>query len=160
MFGDAIRMVTLVAAALRLADFDVAQLASRAAHGGTTLTELADTLVRDHGLAFRCAHGIAALLLKAQTEDPAVSLSAALTSASTAILGRPLEYSEADLQRILSPAHFVKVRTTWGGPAPAETTRAIGESRRLLQDDRDGWKARRSRLVAAETSLRARVKRL
>ena len=70
MFNDAIRMVTLVAAAMKLADFNVERLAARAAHGGTTLTELADTLVRDHGLPFRSAHGIAALLLKAQTEDP------------------------------------------------------------------------------------------
>ena len=55
---------------MRLADFDVAKLASRAALGGTTLTELADTLVRDHGLSFRSAHAIAASLLKARTEDP------------------------------------------------------------------------------------------
>ena len=74
MFRDATRMVTLVAAAMRLADFDTAKLASRAAVGGTTLTELADTLVRDHGLSFRSAHAIAALLLKARTEDPQASL--------------------------------------------------------------------------------------
>ena len=64
MFRDATRMVTLVAAAMRLADFDVERLAARAGDGGTTLTELADTLVRDHGLPFRAAHAIAALLLK------------------------------------------------------------------------------------------------
>ena len=63
MFRDATRMVTLVAAAMRLADFDVEKLQARAAEGGTTLTELADTLVRDHGLPFRQAHAIAALLL-------------------------------------------------------------------------------------------------
>ena len=32
------------------------RLAARAGDGGTTLTELADTLVRDHGLPFRSAH--------------------------------------------------------------------------------------------------------
>ena len=74
MFRDATRMVTLVGGAMRLADFDVAKLATRADVGGTTLTELADTLVRDHGLSFRSAHAIAALLLKAQTEDPQASL--------------------------------------------------------------------------------------
>ncbi len=78
MFRDATRAVTLVAAAMRLADFDVERLAARAGVGGTTLTELADTLVRDHGLPFRSAHAIAALLLKARTEDPDVALSSAL----------------------------------------------------------------------------------
>ena len=157
MFRDATRMVTLVAAAMRLADFDVDRLASRAGDHGTTLTELADTLVRDHGLPFRNAHAIAALLLKARTEDPATALSEALAKASSAILGHALEYSEAGLQRILSPRHFVDVRTTFGGPAPAETGRAITESARLLQRDRDAWKARRAGLEHAESELAARA---
>ena len=160
MFRDATRMVTLVAAAMRLADFNVEKLAERAGEGGTTLTELADTLVRDHGLAFRSAHAIAALLLKARTEDPAAAMSGALAKASKAILGRALEYPEADLQRIMSPRHFVDVRTTHGGPAPAETTRAIAESSKLMQRDRDAWSARRARLNLAETSLEARARAL
>jgi argininosuccinate lyase len=160
VFRDATRMVTLIAAAMRLADFNVDRLAARAGEGGTTLTELADTLVRDHGLSFRSAHAIAALLLKARTEDPKAPLSSVLSRASTAILGRALEYSEGDLQRILSPGNFVEVRTTFGGPAPAETTRAIDESRRLLKTDRDNWKTRRDRLEKAEADLTARAKAL
>jgi argininosuccinate lyase len=153
MFRDATRMVSLVAAAMRLADFNVERLASRAADGGTTLTELADTLVRDHGMPFRNAHAIAALLLKARTEDPDVALSVALSTASTAVLGRALDYSEEQLQTIMSPAHFVTVRTTHGGPAPSETGRAIAVSVRLLQSDREAWKARRAHLARAEAAL-------
>jgi argininosuccinate lyase len=153
-------MVTLVAAAMKLADFNVEKLASRAGDHGTTLTELADTLVRDHGLPFRQAHAIAALLLKARTEDPAAKLSEALSKSSNAILGRPLDYSEAALQEIMSPAHFVKVRTTFGGPAPTETGRAIAESQRLLAGDRDRWQSRRDGLDQAEAQLSARAKAL
>ena len=47
-FRDARRAIVLVDAALRAAEFDVARLESRAAEGGTTLTELADHLVRQH----------------------------------------------------------------------------------------------------------------
>jgi argininosuccinate lyase len=89
-----------------------------------------------------------------------VPLSSALSKASTATLGRALEYSEGDLQRIMSPGHFVEVRTTFGGPAPAETSRAIAESRRLLKNDRDHWKTRRDRLEKAEADLTARAKAL
>ena len=160
MFRDATRMVTLVAAAMRLADFNVDRLAARAGDGGTTLTELADTLVRDHGLSFRNAHAIAALLLKARTEDPAAPLAEALAKASNAILGDALQYSDADLQRIMSPRHFVDVRTTYGGPAPSETSRAITESARLLQRDRDDWKSRRAALERAEAGLAAKAKAL
>ena len=160
MFRDATRMVTLVAAAMRLADFNVDRLASRAGEGGTTLTELADTLVRDHGLSFRNAHAIAALLLKARTEDPSAAMSGSLAKASNAILGRPLEYSESNLQRIMSPRHFVEVRTTFGGPAPSETSRAITESARLLQRDRTDWQTRRAQLQRAEATLAAKAKSL
>jgi argininosuccinate lyase len=160
MFRDATRMVTLVAATMRLADFNVDRLASRAGEGGTTLTELADTLVRNHGLSFRNAHAIAALLLKARTEDPSAAMSDALARASNAILGRPLEYSESDLRRIMSPRHFVEVRTTFGGPAPSETSRAITESARLLQRDRTDWQTRRAQLQRAEATLAAKAKSL
>jgi argininosuccinate lyase len=160
MFRDATRTVTLVGAAMRLADFNVDKLAERAGEGGTTLTELADTLVRDQGLPFRSAHAIAALLLKARTEDPSSPLSSALAQASKETLGRALEYTEADLQRIMSPKHFVEVRKTHGGPAPAETERAIAESGRVMQRDRDAWAARRARLNQAETLLTAKAKAL
>jgi argininosuccinate lyase len=145
---------------MRLADFDVAKLASRAAAGGTTLTELADTLVRDHQLPFRSAHAIAALLLKARTEDPSAPLSSTLSKASKAILGSALDYSEADLEKIMSPTHFVQVRATYGGPSPMEASRAIAESQQQLRDDRESWQARRRRIDEAEALLEARVKAL
>jgi argininosuccinate lyase len=149
--------VTLVAAAMRGADFDVPKLASRAGLHGTTLTELADTLVRDHGLPFRSAHAIAALLLKARTEDPGVLLSGALAKASRAILGRALDYSEERLETIMSPRHFVEVRTTYGGPAPSETARALSVTRANLTRDKAAWQQRREHVATAERTLRERV---
>jgi argininosuccinate lyase len=148
-------MVTLVAAAMKHADFDAERLAARAAEGGTTLTELADTVVRDHGLPFRTAHSIAALLLKARTEDPGASLSHSLAKASNALLGRPLDYTETQLQEVLSPRYFVQVRKTLGGPAPEETRRAIDASHQILAADREAWLERRNHLSRAEAELRA-----
>src|SRR5688572_14876140 len=125
MFRDATRTVTLVGAAMRNADFDVARLAARAAEGGTTLTELADTLVRNEGMPFKTAHRIASHLLKARSHEPHISLSGALAAASETLLGRRIEYSEEQLETITSPRYFVDVRRTHGGPAPVETTRAV-----------------------------------
>jgi argininosuccinate lyase len=160
MFRDATRTVTLVGAAMRLAVFNIDRLAERAGEGGTTLTELADTLVRDHGLPFRSAHAIAALLLKSRTEDSSAPLAVALAKASKAILGQALDYTEADLQRTMSPKHFVAVRKTHGGPAPVETSRALAESAKLMQRDRHAWSARRARLNQAETALATRARAL
>jgi len=79
----------------------------------------------------------------------------ALDSACQAVLGRTLPYTEAQLEGILSPAHFVAVRTTHGGPAPAETTRALEASRTLLARHRDQWAARQAHVEEAAASLRA-----
>jgi argininosuccinate lyase len=52
------------------------------------------------------------------------------------MLGAPLQYQDEEIARITSPRHFVEVRRTPGGPAPAETTRAIALSRDVLGRDR------------------------
>ena len=160
MFRDAVRAVTLVAAALKDAEFDVARLEAQAAVGGTTLTELADHLVRRHGLPFKTAHAIAARLLLAHRERPDAPLGATLASASSDLLGVPLDYTDAEIAEIMSPRHFVDVRTTLGGPAPSETARAIQQSREALARD-DEWTAETgARLDAAEARLTARSRAL
>jgi argininosuccinate lyase len=160
MFRDATRTVALVGATMRDADFNVSRLAERAAYGGTTLTELADTLVREQDLPFKTAHSIAALLLKARNEDPQAPLGQALEKASRALIGRALVYSDERLEEVMSPRYFVAVRRTIGGPAPEETARAIAEQREHLERDREAWQSRRDALVSAEQQLHARVKTL
>jgi argininosuccinate lyase len=156
MFGDAVRAVRLVAAAMQTAEFDPVRLEARAGAGGTTLTELADTLARDHDLPFTTAHGIAGRVLKAHLETPDANLPAVLAGAAMHTVGRPLLYTDEDLQRILSPRHFVNVRQTLGGPAPEETARALSESQSLLDRDHAWLTERRAGLAAAESRLRAR----
>jgi argininosuccinate lyase len=136
MLRDAFRAVTLVAASMRSAELDVAKLESRAAEGGTTLTELADHLVRGHKIPFSTAHAIAAKLLQSRREDPGTSPAVTLARVSADLLGAPLDYQDDEIARITSPRHFVEVRRTPGGPAPAETTRAIALSRDVLGRDR------------------------
>jgi argininosuccinate lyase len=160
MFRDSTRTVTLVAATMRDADFNVSRLAERAAYGGTTLTELADTLVREQGLPFKTAHSIAGLLLKARNLDPDAPLGEALAKASRALIGHEITYSDERLDQIMSPRYFIEVRRTLGGPAPDETARAIAEQRELLERDRAAWQGHREHLMRAEHDLRARVKAL
>ncbi len=157
MFRDALRAVTLVDAAMRGAEFNVERLASRAEEGGTTLTELADHLVREHDLPFRTAHQIAARLLAGHRERPDAPLGAMLASVSREVSGSPLNYSDAQIAEIMSARHFVDVRRTAGGPAPEETGRAIAASRAALARDRAWLTDAADRLTAAEERLRARA---
>jgi argininosuccinate lyase len=153
MFRDATRALALAAAALATAEFDAAALEARAGNGWTTLTELADTLVRDHGLPFKTAHGIAARLVRGRERDSKRPLSELLKEASGELLGTPLTYSEKQLLEILSPRHFVEIRRTLGGPAPEETARAAKASRRQLAADEEAWTHIGEALAKAEATL-------
>ena len=153
MFRDARRASALVAAAMQTASFDVALLESRAGEGGTTMTELADTLVREHGLPFKTAHAMAVKVLRARAQPRSARLTETLAAVSFELLGRPIVYSEERLEEILSPRHFVAVRHLAGGPAPEATARAIEQSAGELQADRAWLEARHAALAGAERDL-------
>jgi argininosuccinate lyase len=160
MFRDATRAVKLVAAAMTTAQFDAERLESRAGDGWTTLTELADTLVRDHQLPFRTAHAISGRLIAARQREPNRPLADALAAASSDVLGAPIKYTETALAEILSPRHFVAVRRTLGGPAPEETARAAEVSHQLLAADQAWWEQATNALADAERRLAERSARL
>jgi len=154
MFHDATRAATLVAAAMSSAEFAADRLAARARDGWTTVTELADSLTRDQGLAFRTSHTIATRFVREAQEDEEGRWGAALDRAAHMVIGRSLPYDDETLRRILSPQHFVAVRSSPGGPAPIETARALAEARRSLSADQAWLEARIDALRAAETRLK------
>ncbi len=156
-FRDATRAIALVAGALSQATFDVERMASRAAEGGTTVTELADTLARTHALPFRVSHEVAARFVAERQRTPSGALVDALAAASDAVLGRTLPYTEDELRHILSASHFVDVRRTLGGPAPERTTEALRASADYLSRDAAWTSSMRERLRAASDTLRAAV---
>jgi argininosuccinate lyase len=159
-FRDGSRAVRLVAAAMSQATFDVARMAERAAMGGTTVTELADTLTRTHGLPFRASHDVAARFVREQHELPAMPPSVSLARATAEVTGTALQVEEAELARLLSPEHFVDVRRTLGGPSPERTRPAIAAEQEALDRDRAWVDATRLHLHEAGATLREAVKHL
>lgn len=157
MFKDAVRAVRLVAAAMGSASFDSARMAKRAGEGWITVTELADTLTRQHGLPFRSSHQIASRLVKESASSPAEPLEALLNRLSIEVCGKPVNYTSEQLAEILSPEHFVRVRTTPGGPAPEQTALAIAASRERLASDRKWFDSTMDRLRSAEEELKRAV---
>ena len=156
LFHDARRSVRVAAAALATAEFEAGSLEARAGAGGITLTELADTLVREHGLAFSQAHAIAARLAAARAVDPGAAVAPILAAASSEVTGAPIVYEEERLMALLGPRHFVGVRATPGGPAPARTAEALRASRELLASDRRWLAGARGRLSEADAALARR----
>ena len=159
MFKDAARAVRLVASAMSSAGFDEARMARRATEGWITVTELADTLARDHGIAFKTSHRIAARLVEESSARPQVPAATLLTEISDS-LGAKVTYSPEELASILSPARFVAVRRTPGGPAPEETARAAAVSRGRLNEDGAWLASATAHLHAAEGELKSAVEAL
>ena len=139
MFRDAQRAVGLLTISVRGAELDVERMQSRAAEGGTTLTELADRLVRDQNMPFTMAHSIAAGVR------------------SGIVPPTSLNYSDEEVTRILSARNFVETRRTPGGPAPSETARALEASRSLLDSDRAWLDAVRKKVEDASAVRHARA---
>jgi argininosuccinate lyase len=156
MFRDATRAVKLTAAALATAEFDAARLEARASEGWTTLTELADTITRDHKVPFRTAHMIASRLVASRERDQTRPVASLVADISRDLLAEPIVYTDAALSTILSARHFVAVRKTPGGPAPGETRRAAQAARAQLETDRARWKSATGALMAAQQRLAER----
>jgi len=153
-FDAASRAVGLVAAAMGTATFDAARMAERARQGWITVTELADTLTREHGVPFKSSHAIASTLVEACGKRSTAPIERILRDVSQAVIGRTIELDAATLERVLSPEHFVNVRTTPGGPAPSQTALAVAESRSLLDRDEEWRNARTAALRNAEMLLK------
>jgi argininosuccinate lyase len=159
-FRDATRAVGLVAAAMDGAEFDVAHMRARATEGWVTVTELADTLAREHGLSFRAGHAIAGRVVRGVREQPQAGLPALVAEASRELAGREIRLTDEALADVLSPEHFVAVRRTLGGPAPDVIAQAIEAARQRLADDAGRLAGLRAHLAAADQARRQAVEGL
>lgn len=135
-FADAVRALRLYSGSVGGIQVDQAMLRRRAGRDFLTVTELADTLVREAGLSFREAHGLVA---------DAVNNSA--DSLVDALAARHPEL-RAQLERALDPAHFVAIRTVRGGPAPEPMQRQIASAQTLVAECR-AWIAAKESLIRA-----------
>jgi argininosuccinate lyase len=107
-------------------------LLERARSGYSTVTELADTLVRERGVSFKDAHAIVSSVVRlAESEGVGVAgISPGLVDrAAEDVIGKQLGLGEDLISSALDPVRFVEIRTLPGGPAPREVTRMLEERR-------------------------------
>lgn len=150
-FADARRAVRLLAGVMQSAEVDTGKLAERAGGDFLTVTELADTLVREAGLSFREAHGWVAEAVKlGGPQESAEQLVRRLRAAHPS-----LRVSEQTLAQALDPRHFVHIRDRIGGPAPVRTGEAIEQHRESQRAWKQWIAERRESLERARVQVRA-----
>ena len=157
-FDDAERSLKLLAGVLEETEFATAHMEACANANFLTVTELADTLVRETGMSFHDAHGIVSAAVKSQhgafdADAMAVSIRDLLASRNPAEKVPSLE----TLRSSMDAAHFVAIRRIPGGPAPEVLNPEIERSRDLLQSDTGWLKTQDEAIERARQRCRAAV---
>lgn len=153
---DACRVLDLLPECLRNLEVDAALLLRRAREGWATSTELADTLVRAGGFAFRQAHQVVSRLVtdcRARGLIPPDVTLELLDATALAVAGRPSGLTAPALAAALDPREFVLRRQVVGGPAPARVQEQLDLARGALA-------AHRQRRAELEMQLDAAHRRL
>lgn len=151
---DANRAVSLFASTLESATFNLDILKERAQANFITVTELADTIVRNENLSFRVAHKIVGKCVKDALENKSEVTYDILQNAAREILGREISLTEEETTAALSAENFVNIRTIYGGTAPSETRRALSVEREKQVFDNKWLDEKTTFLRTAEENLK------
>ncbi len=135
-FDDADRSLRLLAGVLEEIEFETGRMAECANANFLTVTELADTLVRETGMSFHQAHQIVSSAVKKQHGKFDPDAMAHTVRQLVEQMQGGLAIPSLDvLRRSLDAANFVSVRSIQGGPALSALEPQIQRSRKLLSVD-------------------------
>ena len=166
LFGSletAVEVLRLYAAVVDTLGVDVEHLRQRASAGFTTVTALADTLVREAGLPFRGAHSLVSALVnhaQAQGIAPTDLTADDLRQVARDTLGQEVELSDKAFGRALDPRAFVESRDLPGGAAPRATAAVLDSQDQVIGDDRHWLAERQIALATADQLLDSEVEAL
>ncbi len=154
-FDSGSRVLRLLAAFLPACRIDAERVRRNADAACVTITELADTLVRNEGLSFRQAHEIAAATARGVLADgvPLGRGYGHFITAFTRETGREPGLSAEAFETAVSPETFIARRDRPGGPAPGALQEALETYRGQLAGLNAQQSARRRRHQQASDAL-------
>jgi len=122
----------------------------------STMTELADTLLREARVPFREGHHFASELTsygRARGKKPKDLSYEEAGEIYTKVIGSKIPITERQFRDSLDPVRMIENRKGQGGPQPAEVERMLGQHRRQL-DQESAWLAgEKQRLQAAFAAM-------
>ena len=124
--------------------------------GYSTMTEVADMLVRESDLAFRTAHRFASALTdygRAKQLGPESLSDEELRTIYRESTGKRLPVPMEKLRRAMDPVAALAERKGLGGPQAEEVQRMLHAHRKSLADDRDWLGRENDELLAASLEL-------
>ncbi|MGE7877682.1 argininosuccinate lyase [Peribacillus muralis] len=133
-FANAGRVMKLMYAVIATLKVDEGYTKEMAAKSCITVTELADTLTRDHKISFRKAHTIASHIAKRSLSEGKELYDWDIEDINKLINEfASVNIAEGEWEKIISPEYFVKIRSIQGGPSPKEVSRMIVDRKQQLE---------------------------
>lgn len=139
------------------------RMLTRAAVNYSTVTELANTLVREGRLSFREAHHVVAHLVAEATEQGKLANQIdhrMLRKASLAVLGREVVLTDESIRIALDPTLNVQSKDVAGGPAPEEVQSQLKKLKTQIDCHSDSHARQKASLDEARRVLKQEVEQL
>ncbi|MGO4306898.1 argininosuccinate lyase [Cupriavidus sp. RAF12] len=160
---EALKCLELMTLLVRDVQPDRERMASRAAGDFSTVTDLADLLVRKADLSFRDAHHIIGAVVRRALDEglPAAAITPEMIDAAAEQqIGRPVALSREDVAKCLDPICNVEARQSYGAPAPQAVMARLEEQKIALEDRADAVEATDRRIREASALLERRTQAL
>jgi argininosuccinate lyase len=166
LFGSletSVEILKLYGAVMETLHVNAEHLHHRAMAGFTTVTELADTLVRETNVSFRQAHSIVsgmvtyALTHRLLPDDLNSDLLALIAQEK---IGREVHLSDAVLRQALDPVAFVNKRSGYGGSAPSATAEILDSIETQIRTDQETYQRVMQKLNEDNDKFLSEVERL
>jgi len=153
----------LMAMVMRNVEFDTELMYERTTKDFSTVTELADLIVKKFGISFREAHGIVGgTVMKAVRSNlKATEITIAmLNEESLSIIGSELDLTAEEVAASLEPRNSVAGKPTLGGPNPDQVKRMIQTAWYRLDSEANQLEQRKQHIEESLTNLDRETKAL
>lgn len=158
---SAITCLDLLSDALRDMGVNAERMLQLAQAGFGTMTEVADTIVRESGRSFRVAHNIVGETVAAATSAGKLANEITpemLEETSMALLNESLGVGHDAIAKALDARENIRLRTITGGPAPIELRRMLSQRQNELSEDRNRLTHEREHLERCQDDVVAEAK--
>ncbi|MGH9919968.1 MAG: argininosuccinate lyase [Nitrososphaerales archaeon] len=158
---DATSSVSIMAGMLASVRFDAERLKEAVSEDMSTATELANELVRAHGVPFRQAHQVIGELVRMAIEEDASLEKAAeesLGEVAKKITGRAIKIDKARLRAVLDALKTLRLIGSAGGANPKFAKRQIVQNKKQIEILGNWLEAKENKLNESRNGLRHAVR--
>lgn len=154
-------ILELLNATLKTMKIKIDKMKSRVNRNYSTVTDLADELVREEDLPFRVAHQIVGNIVRdciakdLSAEDITVKM---LDKAGKIYANRPFNWTQEYLDRILDASHSINNKLSLGSPAPVECKRMVQNLKDKLNVDKKTYENMVKKLEQSKNQLNKEVR--